>query len=132
MTTLIALGAARLAQSSTMNIIDLMPPAFNVFLGPLGALFLIGMFIPRARARTALTAIVSALIVSFLWNYDTLLFGKRFDLSLCGAIAVPCTFGFVLAALLSLVLEKGDEHHGLRFTWWAVMQRPLPEHPADS
>lgn len=132
MTTLIALGAGRLAQSSTMNIIDLMPPAFNVFLGPLGALFLIGMFLPRARARTALVAIGAALIVSFLWNYDTFLFGKKFDLSLCGAIAVPCTFGFALAAVLSLVLENGDDHHGSRFTWWAVMKRPLPEHTADT
>jgi SSS family solute:Na+ symporter len=130
-TTFLALGAARLAEGSGMNIFDLMPPAFNVFLGPLGALFLIGMFQPRATARTALPAIVAALVVSFLWNYDTLLFGKRLDLSVCGAIAVPCTFGFLFAAALSLVLDAGGDHPGRRFTWWSVMQRPLPK-PADS
>ncbi|MEX2173589.1 MAG: sodium/solute symporter [Pirellulaceae bacterium] len=125
-TTLIALGVARLAEESEMNIFDLMPPAFNVFLGPLGALFLIGMFQPRVTTRTVLPAIGAALVVSVLWNYDTLLFGKEYDLSVCGAIAVPCTFGFVFAAVLSLFVEKGDDHPGRQYTWWAVMQRPLP------
>jgi SSS family solute:Na+ symporter len=125
-TTLIALGAARLAQGSGMNIFDLMPPAFNVFLGPLGALFLIGLFIPRATARTALAAIAAALVVSFVWNYDTLLFGPQLDLSVCGAIAIPCTFGFALAAVLSMILDSDSDHPGRRFTWWAVMQRPVP------
>jgi SSS family solute:Na+ symporter len=102
-----------------------MPPAFNVFLGPLGALFLIGMFQPRATAPIACLSVLSAMAVSFVWNYDTLLFGKQYDLSLCGAIAIPCTFGFVLAAILSLAAGSGD-HPGQRFTWWEVMKRPLP------
>lgn len=131
-TTAIAIGVAQLAQRSRMNIMDLMPPAFNVFLGPLGALFLIGMFQPRVTARTAFLSVLAAMAVSFLWNYDTLLFGKDFDLSLCGAIAVPCTFGFVFAALLSLVLDRGDDHPGRRFTWWEVMKRPVPEPQTDS
>lgn len=125
-TTCIALGAAYLAEGSTMNIIDLMPRTFNVFLGPLGALFLIGLFLPRAKARTALISIAGALLVSFLWSYDTLLFGKDFDLSVCGAVSVPCAFGFLAAAVLSFVVETGGDHPGRRFTWWAVMQRPLP------
>jgi SSS family solute:Na+ symporter len=132
-TTLIALGAARLAEGSGMNIFDLMPPAFNVFLGPLGALFLIGMFQPRVTATTAFLATIAAVAVSFLWNYDTLLFGKNFDLSMCGAIAVPCTFGFLFAAALSLVLDSPGDHPGRRFTWHAVMQRPVPTpQPSDS
>jgi SSS family solute:Na+ symporter len=130
-TTLIALGAARLAQGSGMNIFDLMPPAFNVFLGPLGALFLIGLFLPRARARTALLSIAAALVVSFVWNYDTLLFGKQLDLSVCGAIAVPCTFGFSLAAVASFVLEDDQDHHGRRFTWREVMKRPVPSNETE-
>jgi SSS family solute:Na+ symporter len=125
-TTLFALGAGWLAQKSEMNIFELMPPAFNVFLGPLGALFLIGMFVPRATARTALLATFAAMTVSFLWNYDTLLFGKSFDLSMCGAIAVPCTFGFFFAAAISYVIESGSDHAGRRYTWREVMKRPLP------
>jgi SSS family solute:Na+ symporter len=126
-TTFVALGAARFAEGSGMNIFELIPPAFNVFLGPLGALFLIGMFQPRVTATTAFLATIAAMAVSFLWNYDTLLFGKQFDLSMCGAISVPCSFGFVFAALLSLVLDRGGDHPGRRFTWWAVMQRPVPQ-----
>jgi SSS family solute:Na+ symporter len=129
-TTLIALGVAWLAEGSGMNIYDLMPPAFNVFLGPLGAIFLIGLFQPRVTARTILFSIAATLFVSFLWNYDFLVFGTQFNLSLCGAIAVPCTFGFVLAAILSLFLDSGDDHRGRRFTWWAVMQRPV--HAAET
>lgn len=124
-TTFIALGAAFLAEGSTMNILDLMPRTFNMFLGPLGALFLIGLFLPRATARTALVSIAAALVVSFLWNYDTLLFGEAFDLSLCGAVAVPCVFGLMTAAIFSFVCESGGDHPGRRFTWWAIMKRPL-------
>lgn len=131
-TTLIALGAGRLAEYSGMNIFELMPPAFNIFLGPLGALFLIGMFQPRVTANTAFLSILAAMAVSFVWNYDTLLFGKNFDLSMCGAIAVPCTFGFAFAALLSLVLDRGGDHPGRRFTWWEVMKRPVPAPQTDS
>jgi SSS family solute:Na+ symporter len=123
-TTLIGLGAARLAQGSGLNIFDLMPPAFNVFLGPLGALFLIGMFLPRVTTRTVLWAMAATLAVSFAWNYAPMLLDV--PLSICGAIAVPCTFGVAFAALLSLALDNGGDHHGRRFTWWAVMQRPLP------
>jgi SSS family solute:Na+ symporter len=126
-TTLIALGVAAMAQQSAMNIFDLMPKAFNVFLGPLGTLFLIGLFQPRVTARTIRLSLSATLIVSFLWNYSGVLFGKEYALSICGAIAVPCTFGFVFSAILSTVLESGEDHHGRRFTWWAVMKRPLPK-----
>jgi hypothetical protein len=90
------------------------------------------MFQPRVTATTAFVSILAAMTVSFLWNYDTLLFGKNFDLSMCGAIAVPCTFGFVFAALLSLVLDRGGDHPGRRFTWWEVMKRPVPAPQTDS
>ena len=123
-TTLIALGVASLAQSSGKNIIDLMPRTFNMFLGPLGALFLIGMFLPRSTARTAVPAVLAALAVSISWCYCRELFGTPFDLSIMWAIPLPCCLGFGLAGLLSLIFETSGDHPGRQYTWRAVMRRP--------
>jgi Na+/proline symporter len=120
--TLIALGVANLAQSSGKNIVDLMPRTFNMFLGPLGCLFLIGMFLPRATGRTAVPAVLVALLVSICWSYCRQLFGTSFDLSIMLAIAVPCISGFVLAAVLSLACERDGAHPGRKFTWWEVVR----------
>jgi hypothetical protein len=75
--------------------------------------------------------VAAALGVSVLWNYDTLIFGKEFDLSVCGAIVVPCLFGFAAAAVLAVVLDSGADHPGRRFTWRAVMQRPPLDHDRE-
>lgn len=144
-TTLIALGVERLASSSGKNIIDLMPRTFNMFLGPLGALFLIGMFLPRATGRSATPAVLTALVVSIGWSYFKEImslppvwrllrpyFKEPFDLSISWAIAFPCLFAIALAGLLSLVLDSGGEHSGRRFTWWEVMKRPVPQPTPDS
>jgi len=126
-TTLIALGVAALAQSSAKNIFDLMPKTFNMFLGPLGALFLIGMFLPRVTGRTVTPAVLIGLGVSILWSYWREIFRTSYDLSIMWAIALPCMFTVLLAAGLALLFESGGDHPGRRFTWRAVMQRPVPD-----
>lgn len=143
LTTLIALGVARLANSSGKNIYDLMPRTFNMFLGPLGAMFLVGMFLPRATGRSVTPAALAGVAVALTWSYWKEILSipfvwriarqyckEPFDLSIMWAIAVPCVFVFLLAALLSL-LESAD-HAGRRFTWWEVMKRPLPQPTPDS
>jgi SSS family solute:Na+ symporter len=142
MTTCIALGVAWLAHSSGKNIFDLMPKTFNMFIGPLGSLFLIGMFLPRNTGRTATPAVLLAVGVSILWNYWKEIlsipfvwqfarhaFEQPFDLSIMWSYGVACVSGLVFAVILSLLFEKGGEHPGLQFTWWAVMRRPLPSEP---
>jgi solute:Na+ symporter, SSS family len=139
MTTLIALGVAWLADSSGKNIFDLMPKTFNMFIGPLGALFLIGMFLPRVTGRTATPAVLGAVAVSVVWNYwkEILsipliwsiagrVFEQPFDLSIMWSYAVACLSGLVFAIILSLLFEHGGDHPGRRYTWFAIMQRPLP------
>jgi SSS family solute:Na+ symporter len=120
----IAVGVAWLAHTSGQNIIDLMPRTFNLFLGPLGCLFLIGMFLPRATARSAVPAVLAALAISVGWAYCRQIFRRDFDLSIMLAIAVPCCSGFLLAGLLSLVVDGGGDHPGRQYTWRAVMRRP--------
>ncbi len=131
LTTLIALVVAAMASSSGKNIIDLMPRTFNMFLGPLGALFLIGMFQPRATGRSAFPAVIGALVLSILWSYCREIFRTPYDLSISWAIGVPCVFGFVLAWAWSQFADTGGPHHGDRFTWWEVMKRPVPAPTKD-
>jgi Na+/proline symporter len=139
MTTCIALGVAVLAQSGGKNIFDLMPKTFNMFIGPLGALFLIGMFLPRATGRTATPAVLGAVAVSVVWNYWKEILSiplvwkiagrfckEPFDLSIMWAYGVACVSGLALAVVLSLLIENGGDHPGRRYTWWAVMQRQVP------
>jgi Na+/proline symporter len=147
--TVMAMLVARGAIESTLNIVDLMPRTFNMFLGPLAALFMIGMFIPRARGRTVIRAVALAMLLSFCWSWwseipqwlnavglSTL--GRAWT-SILGvdankvplrptvmlAIAVPCVTGVFLGWLLSLFEPRGD-HPGRQYTWWATMKRPLP------
>jgi solute:Na+ symporter, SSS family len=139
LTTCIALAVAWVANSSGKNIFDLMPKTFNLFIGPLGSLFLIGMFLPRATGRTATPAVLGAVAVSIVWNYWKEILSipivwqfashvveRPVDLSIMWAYTVACLSGLLLAVILSLVIEKGGDHPGRRFTWWAVMQRPVP------
>jgi solute:Na+ symporter, SSS family len=139
MTTLIALLVATLSSTSGKNIFDLMPKTFNMFIGPLGSLFLIGMFLPRATARTAIPAVVGAVVVSIVWNYwrailslsviwplASRVFAAPFDLSIMWAYAVSCLSGLIFAIVFSLLFENGRPHPGHDYTWFAIMKRPLP------
>ena len=139
LTTLIALGVAALSASSGRNIFDLMPKTFNMFIGPLGALFLMGMFLPRVTGRTAVPAVLSAVAVSVIWNYwkeilsippvwsvASHVFEQPFDLSIMWSYAVACVSGLFFAVLFSLLFERGDDHPGRQYTWWSIMRRPLP------
>ncbi len=123
LTTIVAVLIAWLANSSGKNIVDLMPRAFNMFLGPLASLFLIGMFVPRARASSALSAGLIALGVSITWSYYRQLFGASFDLSPQWAIALPCSVGVLTGFILSLLRDAPTDHPGADFSWWRVMKR---------
>jgi solute:Na+ symporter, SSS family len=140
LTTMIALVVAALSASSGRNIFDLMPKTFNMFIGPLGAMFLIGMFVPRATGRTVTPAVLLAVGVSIVWNYWKAIlsiplvwrfasrwFSEPFDLSIMWSYAVACVSGLVFGVILSLLFDRGGDHPGRQYTWWAVMKRPLPQ-----
>jgi SSS family solute:Na+ symporter len=150
--TVLAASVARGALASTMNIFDLLPRTFNMFLGPLSALFMIGMFVPRARARTAIAAVLLCMLFSFCWSWwpeipawlraigcEALATGwtnilgvdaggalKRPTIML--AIAAPCVAGVLLGAGLSW-LEPRGEFPGQQYTWWSTIRRPVSPEP---
>ena len=118
-----------------------MPKTFNMFIGPLGALFLIGMFLPRVTGRTAMPAVLGAVGVSVVWNYWKEILSiplvwsiasrcceEPFDLSIMWSYAIACVSGLFFAVdVCRCIFEKGGDHPGRDYTWWAVMQRPLPD-----
>lgn len=139
MTTVIAIAVAALSAQSGRNIFDLMPKTFNMFIGPLGALFLMGMFLPRVTGKTAVPAVLAAVGVSVIWNYWSAILSipavwaiasryceKPFDLSIMWSYGVACVSGLFFAVVFSLLFESGGDHPGRQYTWWAIMKRPLP------
>ncbi len=122
--TALALVLAWSQTHSDRNIVDLMPRTFNMFLGPLASLFVMGMFLPRVTARTAVLATLGAVAGSVLWSWWPEITGSAARPTITLAIGLPYLGGFVLAALLSLVLDSGKDHPGRAFTWRAVMRLP--------
>jgi SSS family solute:Na+ symporter len=134
-TTTTAYFVAYLQTHSSLNILDLMPKFFNLFLGPLASLFLIGMFVPRATARSAIPGVLTSVVISIVWSWWPELYAFTVGVplkeapvpSITLAVCVPCLSGPLLAFLLSFVVERPGEQPGRAFTWRAVMRRPLEE-----
>lgn len=123
--TCTANGVAYLAQHSGRNIIDMMAPAFNMFLGPLSSLFLIGMFL-KCDGRVALIAVFFSSVISFFWSYWQILFGTDYQPTITLATAVPYLAGFLIAAVLNILSKPNPNSEALQYTWAEVMKRPLP------
>ncbi len=129
--TVLGSGVAWLAQNSGRNIIDMMAPAFNMFLGPLASLFLIGMFL-KCDGRVVRIAVACSILISFLWSYWKILFRTDYELTITLSTAVPYLASFAIAAIVGLFLKPAEGFTGLDYTWRAVMRRPLEEAKTDS
>jgi SSS family solute:Na+ symporter len=124
--TALGMGVARYALTHPeKNIIDMMAPAFNMFLGPMASLFLIGMFL-KCRAGTVLVASLCGMVISFLWSYWQALFDTSWQPSITLTTAVPYLASFAIAFFLTKFVERDMEHPGREYTWSAIMRRPLP------
>jgi SSS family solute:Na+ symporter len=127
-----------------LTLVDMMPKFFNMFVGPLAALFVIGMFLPRCTSRSAFPAVVSGLVVSVVWSWfqELAMVWSRMIPSLAGspapgpeargptpflAIAVPWLTTVVTAFILSFVVERGGPHPGQNFTWFAIVRGARPQ-----
>ncbi|MGE0606819.1 MAG: sodium/solute symporter [Pirellulales bacterium] len=143
----LAFFVAQHVEHSGRNIVDLMPRMFNLFLGPLASVFLIGMFLPRCTARSTIAAVAVGLLVAVVWSWwgeipavcsylglhDTADWlveilgrdeqGKPKTPTITLTIAIPYLTSFLLAALCGMLFDKGGEHPGRRYTWLAVMRR---------
>ena len=120
---------AHLQQRFNLTLVDMMPKFFNMFVGPLAALFFIGMFLPRCTARSALPAVLCGVAVSIVWSWWEAIFGTTTRPTIFLSICVPCLTTFGLAALSGFLFERDDRHSGSDFTWRAVLNRDTPLAP---
>ena len=123
--TSLAIGVAYLAQHSDRNIFDLMAPAFNMFLGPLASLFLIGMFL-KCDGRVVKIAVGCSVVISFFWSYWQILFGTSYQPTITLTTAVPYLASFLIAAVISRFVRSSADNPGLEYTWTIIMRRPTP------
>jgi len=103
-----------------MSIIDMMPKFFNMFVGPLAAMFFVGMFVRRCSTRSLLTAVTIGLAVSVFWSWSGVILADRsvpqpnyktWELAYSLAIAVPCLTTFFTAALLGRLTDPPAPDH---------------------
>lgn len=78
--------------SKGSDIISLAQKGFNCFLGPLGALFVLGMFVKRATPVSVIPAFILGEITGVCASYSTELFGVDFSTHLVIGLAWLVTF----------------------------------------
>ena len=78
--------------SKGSDIISLAQKGFNCFLGPLGALFVLGMFVKRATPVSVIPAFILGEITGVCASYSTELFGVDFSTHLVIGLAWIVTF----------------------------------------
>lgn len=146
--SILAVLAAAYAMHAGRTIFDMLPRMFNMFLGPLAAMFIIGMFYRRATASVVLGVVLITQIFSTTWSWwgevpwvlqklslDSLAqkwiailgvddAGAPKTPSVMIAIAAPVCFGLALGWIASLLFGR-REHPGTDYTWRAVMSRPV-------
>ncbi|MDP7020576.1 MAG: sodium/solute symporter [Pirellulaceae bacterium] len=104
---------------SEWGIVDAMPRTFNAITAPLGGMFLVGMFIPRAGAKAVVAATFLALTVSVSLGYLKQIGVLLVDSGLLSAPLPSISFTWIMpaslltsivsAALLSLLWPATDE-----------------------
>ena len=109
-----------------LTIVEMMPRFFNMFVGPLAAMFFIGMFLPRCTTRSLLPAVLCGLLLSVVWSWWEVIFQTKSRPTFLLAIAVPCVTTFTIAAILGVLFNRQHDHPGLKFTWWSVVRGPPP------
>ena len=111
--------------SKGSDIISLAQKGFNCFLGPLGALFVLGMFVKRATPVSVIPAFILGEITGVCASYSTELFGVDFSTHLVIGLAWIVTFftalliGFIHYQFTGEQASKTQQN----FMWRAVVSQ---------
>ena len=121
---------------SDWNIIDISMRTFECALGPLGAMFIVGMFLPHVGQLAVVTSVVSGLILALAiawWTELVWLLGLTDAATLelaqqvvsrpSSFLVVPtaAVFTFLLAAVLGALLPGADPDGVRPLTWRGVV-----------
>ena len=109
--------------SKGTDIITLCQKGFNCFLGPLGAMFVLGMWSKRATAASVIPAVIAGELFGVCASYSQELFGVAYSTHL----VVPGSWLVTLMAayLLSLVLRTRASDDAQQWMWRSVVSREL-------
>jgi SSS family solute:Na+ symporter len=121
---------ANRVQAIGETIVGMMPKFFNMFVGPLASLFIIGMFFSRCTARSAIPAVLCGFAVSITWSWWPEIVGTEWRPSFLLAIAAPCLTSLSVAWCLSWLVECNRDHSGSKFTWRAIVAKS-PDDPTS-
>lgn len=107
------------------TIVGMMPKFFNMFVGPLASLFIIGMFFKRCTARSAIPAVLCGFAVAVTWSWYPEIFQvpKEQAPSFLLAIAAPSLTSLSIAWILGWIVERDEPHSGLAYTWKAIVKK---------
>ena len=109
------------------TIIDMMPKFFNLFVGPLAAMFFTGMFVPRVTGRSMIPAVLIGLLTSITWSWWETIFRTQWRPTIMLSIPVPCVTTFVSAWLISLFIDPPRRQTDVAFSWLSVIRQAPPE-----
>ncbi|MAV36890.1 MAG: hypothetical protein CMJ59_15695 [Planctomycetaceae bacterium] len=109
--------------SKGTDIISLCQKGFNCFLGPLGALFVLGMWSKRATARSVFPAVLAGELFGVCASYSQELFGWAYSTHLVipGSWLVTIT----VAQLLAVILDTRADHEAQQWMWRSVLTREM-------
>ena len=114
--------------SKGSDIISLAQKGFNCFLGPLGALFVLGMFVKRATPVSVIPALILGEITGVCASYSTELFGVDFSTHLVIGLAWLVTFFTALLIGFLHYQFTGEQASDKQqtFMWRAVVNKEEP------
>lgn len=121
-----AYGIAYLRQVTDLTIIDMMPKFFNMFVGPLAALFFVGMFWSRCTSRSVWPAAVLGLSVSIIYSWWETIFQTDWRPTILLSIALPCLVTFIFARVLSQFLDPPRRSEEVEFSWSSIIRTRNP------
>lgn len=119
-----AYGIAYLRDRTQLTIVDMMPKFFNMFVGPLAAMFFIGMFWSRCTSRSVWPAAVLGLIVSINWSWWETIYKTTWRPTIMLSIALPCLVTFFSARLISQWIDPPRRPDEVEYSWLSVTRRP--------
>jgi len=106
--------------SKGTDIITLCQKGFNCFLGPLGAIFVLGMFSKKVTGKSVLPAFLLGEVVGVSTSYSEELFGLPFSTHL----VVPSSWLVTILAahLLALLMRTNTSEEQRQLTWVPVVR----------
>lgn len=104
----------------TDNIVAMMQRTFNIFVAPMGGLFLVGIFLPHVGGRAAVLASLSGLLASLSLAYSKHLIGVEFSFTLI----IPGSLLVVLLAAVFGIFDRPLPAQIAGLTWWSRRESP--------